>query len=45
MTKPIGVTEYKLSDFVPKEFASTLPSVEDIEKRIKMRLDIDDGDE
>ena len=45
MTKPIGVTEYKLSDFVPEEFASTLPSIEDIEKRVKMRLDInDDGD-
>jgi hypothetical protein len=45
MTKPIGVTEYKLSDFVPEEFAHTLPSVEDLEKRVKMRLDInDDGD-
>jgi predicted nuclease of restriction endonuclease-like (RecB) superfamily len=40
MTKPMGVSEYRLSDFVPEEFASTLPSAEDIEKRIKMRLDI-----
>jgi predicted nuclease of restriction endonuclease-like (RecB) superfamily len=45
MTKPMGVSEYKLSDFVPEEFESTLPSAEDIEKRIKMRLDInEDGD-
>jgi len=39
--KPIGVSEYKLSDFVPAEFADTLPSAEDIEKRIKLELDID----
>ena len=35
INKPIGVSEYKLSDFVPREFADTLPSAEDIEKRIK----------
>ncbi|MDR0751842.1 MAG: PDDEXK nuclease domain-containing protein [Christensenellaceae bacterium] len=38
--KPIGVSEYKLSDFVPKEFADTLPSADDIEKRIKSKYDI-----
>ena len=43
ISKPIGVSEYKLSDFVPAEFLDTLPSAEDIEKRIKMEFDIDDG--
>jgi predicted nuclease of restriction endonuclease-like (RecB) superfamily len=40
--KPIGVSEYKLSDYLPAELVDTLPSAEDIEKRIKMELDIDD---
>jgi predicted nuclease of restriction endonuclease-like (RecB) superfamily len=40
INKPIGVSEYKLSDFVPAEFADTLPSAEDIEKRIKAQFDI-----
>ena len=35
INKPIGVSEYRLSDFVPEELADTLPSAEDIEKRIK----------
>lgn len=43
INKPIGVSEYKLSDFVPAELVDTLPSAEDIEKRIKMAYDIDDG--
>ena len=42
INKPIGVSEYKLSDFVPAELIDTLPSAEDIEKRIKMELDIDE---
>ena len=41
INKPIGVSEYKLSDFVPAELADTLPSAEDIEKRVKMKLDIE----
>jgi hypothetical protein len=47
INKPIGVSKYKLSDFVPEEMVDTLPSAEDIEKRIRMELDIDDetGDE
>ena len=40
INKPIGVSEYKLSDFVPHELADTLPSAEDIEKRIKGRHEI-----
>ena len=35
MTKPIGVSEYKLIDLLPKEFENSLPSIEDIEKRIE----------
>ncbi|MDR1022260.1 MAG: PDDEXK nuclease domain-containing protein [Prevotellaceae bacterium] len=42
ITKPIGVSEYKLSDFVPTEYINTLPSAEDIEKRVKAKFDIKD---
>jgi predicted nuclease of restriction endonuclease-like (RecB) superfamily len=40
INKPIGVSEYRLSDFVPQELADTLPSAEDIEKRIKGKYEI-----
>jgi len=43
INKPIGVSEYKLSDFVPKELIDTLPSAEDIEKRVKLKFDVEDG--
>jgi predicted nuclease of restriction endonuclease-like (RecB) superfamily len=44
INKPIGVSEYRLSDFVPQELADTLPSAEDIERRIKGKYDLpDDG--
>jgi len=42
INKPIGVSEYKLSDFVPAELADTLPSVEDIEKRVRLKFDLDE---
>lgn len=42
ISKPIGVSEYKLYDFVPAELADTLPSAEDIEKRVKLELDFED---
>ena len=42
INKPIGVSEYKLSDFVPLELADTLPSAEDIEKRIKNKYEIEE---
>lgn len=35
INKPIGVSEYRLSDFVPAELIGTLLSAGDIEKRIK----------
>ncbi len=41
INKPIGVSEYKLSDFVPQNLVDTLPSAEDIEKRIKNKYEID----
>ena len=42
INKPIGVSEYKLSDFVPEELADTLPSADDIEKRIKGKYDVEE---
>jgi predicted nuclease of restriction endonuclease-like (RecB) superfamily len=40
MTKPIGVSEYKLTEYLPKEFEDTLPSIEDIEKRVKSKYNL-----
>ena len=42
INKPIGVSEYKLSDFVPDELKDTLPSAEDIEKRVRFAFDINE---
>jgi hypothetical protein len=44
ITKPIGVSEYKLSDFVPAELIDTLPSAEDIERRIIGKYEIKGDD-
>ncbi|MHB1485642.1 MAG: PDDEXK nuclease domain-containing protein [Saccharofermentanales bacterium] len=38
ITKPIGVSEYRLMDILPKDFEKTLPSTEDIENRIKFDM-------
>ena len=35
MSKPIGISEYKITNSLPKELEKQLPSVEDIQKRIK----------
>ena len=35
MSVPIGVAEYKLTNFLPDELQSNLPSIEDIEEGIK----------
>ena len=40
MTKPIGVSEYKLTEYLPQELENTLPSVEDIEKRVRAQYDV-----
>jgi predicted nuclease of restriction endonuclease-like (RecB) superfamily len=39
MTKPIGVSEYRLTGSLPKNLENTLPSVEDIEKRVRAKYD------
>ena len=35
MSKPMGISEYKISSVLPEELRQQLPSVEDIQKRIK----------
>lgn len=35
MSKPIGVSEYKVTSNLPEDLSKLLPSVEDIQKRIK----------
>jgi len=35
MSKPIGVSEYQITGNLPEGLAEQLPSVEDIQKRIK----------
>lgn len=35
MSKPIGISEYKITNTLPEELEKQLPSVEDIQKRIK----------
>ena len=44
INKPIGVSEYKLSDFVPAELIDTLPSAEDIERRVRLEFDLENSD-
>lgn len=34
VNEPMGVSEYKLSNYVSEELQDKLPSIEDIEKRI-----------
>ena len=35
MSKPMGISEYKFASVLPEELSKQLPSVEDIQKRIK----------
>ena len=35
MSKPIGVSEYKITSTLPEELEQQLPSVEDLQKRIQ----------
>lgn len=35
LSKPMGVSEYKITSRLPVEFMAQLPSVEDIQKRIQ----------
>jgi len=41
INRPIGVSEYKLVENLPSELEKSLPSVEDIEKRIKAKYEIE----
>ena len=34
-TQPIGISEYELTELYPKDFQSSLPSIEEIEKELK----------
>ena len=38
ISKPIGVSEYKVTSILPDELEEQLPSVEDIQKRIKIKI-------
>ncbi len=39
MQQPIGVSEYRISEVLPKDIASNLPTVEEIESAISGRID------
>jgi predicted nuclease of restriction endonuclease-like (RecB) superfamily len=39
MSKPIGVPEYKLTEALPEELASSLPTVEQLESELKLNDD------
>jgi predicted nuclease of restriction endonuclease-like (RecB) superfamily len=41
LSKPIGVSVYRLTDAIPKELRSSLPSIEDLERELK-ELDDDE---
>jgi predicted nuclease of restriction endonuclease-like (RecB) superfamily len=43
ITKPIGISEYQLTEYLPKELEGALPSVEDIESRIRSKYEPPDG--
>ena len=46
LTKPIGITEYKIFDKLPKEYEKMLPSIDDIRMRIEMEMDTsEEGDD
>ena len=34
---PIGISEYKLSNVMPEEFKSSMPTIEEIENELKNR--------
>ena len=39
MSQPIGISEYQLTEILPKEFESSLPTIEMIENELKHSLD------
>ncbi len=40
MSQPIGISEYELTEVLPKEFISSLPTIEMIESEFTKKLDI-----
>lgn len=45
MSKPIGVSEYRLTQEIPEAFKSALPDAEAWEKHIKLPLEEDSADD
>lgn len=39
MSQPIGISEYQLTEILPKEFESCLPTIEMIENELKSNLE------
>ena len=35
INKPIGISEYKLTDSIPKDLKGKLPSIEELEKELE----------
>ena len=40
MSQPIGISEYELTEVLPKEFVSSLPTIEMIESEFSKKIDI-----
>jgi hypothetical protein len=38
MTKPIGLAEYRLTDMLPKDLKTALPSIEELEQELKREI-------
>jgi hypothetical protein len=41
INRPIGVSEYRLTETLPQELVVALPSIEDIEKRVRAKYNVD----
>jgi hypothetical protein len=39
MSQPIGISEYELTEVLPKEFESSLPTIEMIEKELQNKME------
>lgn len=45
INKPIGVSDYELTQALPKELASSLPTIEEIEAELSLELHDEEGEE
>ena len=41
INKPIGISDFKLTNAIPEELKTKLPTVEELEKELAERLNID----